>query len=41
MESVEGETFLAKVEAVDSYEDDGERFEPDVEEPVDECYVKV
>ena len=37
----EGETFLAEVEAVDVYEDNGERFEPDIEEAVYEGYVKV
>lgn len=37
----EGETFLAEVEAVDVYEDNGERFEPYVEEAVDEGYVEV
>ena len=31
----EGETFFAETEVVGSYEDDGEGFEPDVEEAVD------
>ena len=37
----EGETFLAEVEAVDVYEYNGEGFEPDVEEAVDEGYIKI
>jgi len=31
----EGETFFAEVEFVDIFEDDGEGFEPDIEEAVD------
>lgn len=37
----ESETFLAEVKVVDAFEDDGEGFEPDVEEAVDEGYVEV
>ena len=37
----EGETLLVEFEVVDAFEDDGEGFEPDVEEAVDECYVEV
>ena len=36
-----GETFLAKVKAVDLDKDNWERFEPDVEEAVNEGYVEV